>query len=251
MRPLTWHARHLPDGVLPVATLVNVSVMADSTAEVFSSAKFTQHADRSGLTGRELAARLGVTPAQVSALRSGRRAPSMERLKRIVEVLGGTAGDYLQLPDKQRWNLRHYRLAAGLTQLEVSQQLSVAPAAVSGWEARRYRPPRVLLPQLAQLYNATEKDLDNAVGYAKIVSSSEGLIALAQSVIGVVEVALRASASLDADASQKLTSSVRDHLETSLEALSGALRGLPDGPDRAAVIEAIRHMAELYATSNT
>jgi len=224
--------------------------VADSTSEVFSASKFTRRADDSGLTGRELAARLGVTAAQVSALRNGRRNPSMDGLKRIVEVLGGTAADYLVLPDRERWTLRHFRVAAGLTQLEVSQELGVAPAAVSGWEVRRYKPPRALLPRLAELYGASEGDLDAAVGYDKIASPAEGLVALAQSVIGVVEVALAAAAALHEADRHALVGPVNEHLERSLDTLSSAVRGLPEGQLRLAAVDAIRQMAELYAAVN-
>lgn len=217
---------------------------------MFSASKFTRRADDSGLTGRELAARLGVTAAQVSALRNGRRNPSMDGLKRIVEVLGGTAADYLVLPDRERWTLRHFRVAAGLTQLEVSQELGVAPAAVSGWEVRRYKPPRALLPRLAELYGTGEGDLDAAVGYDKIASPAEGLVALAQSVIGVVEVALAAAAGLDEADRHALVVPVNQHLERSLDTLSSAMRGMPEGQLRLAAVDAVRQMAELYAAAN-
>lgn len=225
--------------------------MADSTSEVFSAAKFADRAAQSGLTGKEIAGRLGVTPAQVSALRNGKRSPSPSALKRIVGVLGGTVADYLVLPDRERWGLRHFRLAAGLTQLEVSQELGVSPAAVSGWEAQLYKPPRSLLPRLAELYGAEEKVLDNAVGYDHAASPADGLLALAQSVIGVVEVALSVSASLDADSRKALAGGVVRHLEDSLETLSGVVRSLPDGRSRAAAVDVVRQMAELYASANS
>lgn len=230
--------------------LATVLRVADSTSEVFSASKFTKRANGSGLTGRELASRLGVTPAQVSALRNGRRNPSMDSLKRIVEVLGGTASDYLVLPDKPRWTLRHFRLAAGLTQLEVSQELGVAPAAVSGWEGRRYKPPRTVLPRLAELYSADEADLDAAVGYDTIASPAEGLVALAHSVIGVVEVALDAAAAMDGSDREVLVGGVSQHLERSLDTLSSAVRGLPEGQLRIAAVDAVRQMAELYTAAN-
>lgn len=233
-----------------VAALATVLCVADSTSEVFSASKFAERVEASGLTGREIATRLGVTPAQVSALRNGRRNPSMDGLKRIVEALGGSAVDYLVLPDKERWTLRHFRVAAGLTQLEVSQDLGVAPAAVSGWEVRRYKPPRALLPRLAELYGAGEADLDAAVGYEKLASPAEGLVALAQSVIGVVEVALAAAAAVDDRERQTLLSAVNQHLERSLDSLSSAVRGLPEGQLRLAAVDAVRQMAELYAAAN-
>ena len=224
--------------------------MADSTSEVFSAAKFADRVSQSGLTGKEIAGRLGVTPAQVSALRNGKRSPSPSALKRIVEVLGGSVVDYLALPDQERWGLRHFRLAAGLTQLEVSQELGVSPAAVSGWEAQLYKPPRSVLPGLAELYGVEEAVLDNAVGYDRAVSPADGLLALSQTVIGVVEVALGVAASLDSDSRRVLVDGIVRQLEGSLETLSSAVRSLPDGRSRAAAVDVVRQMAELYAVAN-
>lgn len=224
--------------------------VADSTSEIFSADMFTKRMEQSGLTGRELASRLGVTASQVSALRRGRRNPSMDGLKRIAEVLGGTSADYLVLPAKEHWTLRHFRVAAGITQLDVAQELGVAPAAVSGWEVGRYKPPRTLLPRLAELYGTGAAELEAAVGYKKIASPAEGLVALAQSVIGVVEVALTVSAATEESERLALIPPISRHLERSLDALSSAVHGLPEGPLRLAAVDAVRQMAELYATAN-
>src|SRR5947209_9574237 len=99
--------------------------MADSLAEVFSAAKFRGRHAESAMTGRALADRLGVTPTSVGSLRSGRTSPSMDLLCRIVEVLGGAVTDYLDLPSRDRWGLRHFRYAAGLTQQAVAEELGV------------------------------------------------------------------------------------------------------------------------------
>lgn len=63
--------------------------MADSTAEVFSAAKFTLRAAQTGVTWKELASRLEVHRTTLGAVRSGRSAPSTELLVKMVEVLGG------------------------------------------------------------------------------------------------------------------------------------------------------------------
>ncbi|WP_255970332.1 hypothetical protein, partial [Klebsiella pneumoniae] len=70
---------------------------------------------------------------------------------------------------------------------------------------------------------------------------------MAQSVIGVVEVALAAAAAVDDRERQTLLSAVNQHLERSLDSLSSAVRGLPEGQLRLAAVDAVRQMAELYA----
>lgn len=223
--------------------------MGDSTGEVFSATKFARRAGECGLTGRELAARLGVHPTTLSAVRNGRSAPSMELLGKIVECLGGAPGDYLQLPDRDRWSLRMFRMAAGLTQLEVAGALGVAAAAVSGWETQRYRPPVAVMTRLAELYGATLEELEGAVARHGVVTPGAAVVSAALSVVGLAEVALDAAATMSASRRRDAQAQIRARLEASLDALGGVLRELPQDGDRAAVVEVLRRLAELHAST--
>ena len=222
--------------------------MADSTAEVFSAAKFTLRAEQTGLMWKELAARLEVHRTTLGAVRSGRSAPSTELLVKIVEVLGGTPEDYLDLPDRQAWTLKLFRMVAGFTQHAVSEALGVAPAAVSGWETGRYRPPRSVVPMLAQMYGASEAELDAAMSHGE-VGPAEALVLCAESVVRFAEVALEAVAAMPAASRRARSALVREQLEVSMESLSSAVRELPDESKRARLVGVVRRLAELHASA--
>lgn len=224
--------------------------MSDSIGEVFSATRFARRADESGLVGRELAARLGVHPTTLSAVRNGRSAPSMELLVRIVGCLGGTPADYLQLPDRSRWSLRLFRMAAGLTQLEVSEALGVAPAAVSGWETQRYRPALAVMPSLAELYGATLEELEGASARQGMTAGA-AVVTAAKSVVSLAEIALDAAAAMSGSRRRDAEAQIRERLEASLDALGGVVRELPQDGERAAVVEALRRLSELHATIET
>ncbi len=225
--------------------------MADSTAGIFSAAKFTQRAEASGLTWQELATRLEVHRTTLGAVRSGRSAPSTELLMKMVEVLGGAPVDYLDLPDRQLWSLKLFRMAAGFTQHAVSDALSVAPAAVSGWETGRYKPPRSALPKLAKLYGASVVDLEAAGGRNGVVSPTEALVLCAQSVVSFAGIACEAVAAMPAGVQGAMSVRIRDQLEASLETLSAAIRDLPGDEERAKVVDAVRRLAELHASAKS
>lgn len=84
---------------------------------------------KAGLSVRQLAAALGMTPAVVFTWRSGRARPYPRHLVRLAVALGCKTTYLAPLPDPPR--LRHYRERAGLTQAELAQQLEVSPVAVS------------------------------------------------------------------------------------------------------------------------
>lgn len=225
--------------------------MGDSTAEVFSAAKFARRAEESGLATRDLAARLEVHPATLRAVRSGRSAPSTDLLVKMVETLGGSPADYLDLPERQLWSLKLFRMAAGFTQRGVSEALAVAPAAVSCWETGRYRPPRSALPRLAELYGASEVELEVAVGRLDVATPTEALVLCAASVVSFAEVACEAVAVMPAGPRRVNGARVRAQLEVSIEALARAVPDLPEGDERGKVVEAVRRLAELHATTKT
>ncbi|CAA0100293.1 transcriptional regulator [Mycolicibacterium sp. GF69] len=223
--------------------------MADSTAEVFSAAKFTLRAAQTGVTWKELASRLEVHRTTLGAVRSGRSAPSTELLVKMVEVLGGTPEDYLDLPERPSWTLKLFRMVAGYTQHAVSEALGVAPAAVSGWETGRYKPPRSVVPKLAKMYRASEAELEAAVSRHGEVAPTEALVLCAESVVRFAEVALEAVAAMPAASRRARSALVREQLEVSMESLSSAVRELPDESKRARLVGVVRRLAELHASA--
>lgn len=222
--------------------------MADSTAEVFSAAKFTLRAEQTGLMWKELAARLEVHRTTLGAVRSGRSAPSTELLVKIVEVLGGTPEDYLDLPDRQSWNLKLFRMVAGYTQHAVSEALGVAPAAVSGWETGRYRPPRSVVPLLAQMYGASQAELDAAMSQGE-VGPTEALVVCAESVVRLAEVALEAGTGMPGPSRRAKNARIREQLEISMKSVSAAVRDLADEVTRDSLVGVVRRLAELHAAA--
>ena len=223
--------------------------MADSTAEVFSAAKFTQRASICGLTWKDLAAELGVHRTTLGAIRSGRSAPSTELLMKIVEVLGGEPTDYLDLPDRQVWGLKLYRTVAGFTQQAVAEALAVAQTAVSGWETGRYNPPRSLLPKLAEMYGVTVAELEAATALQQEITASEVLVSVAEAVASFAEVACDATTSMPSSKNVVSRQRLRAQLESSLETLGAAIRDLPDDDTRDKVIDVVRRLAELHSTT--
>lgn len=119
-------------------------------------------------------------------------------------------------------------MVAGYTQHAVSEALGVAPAAVSGWETGRYKPPRSVVPKLAKMYRASEAELEAAVSRHGEVAPTEALVLCAESVVRFAEVALEAVAAMPAASRRARSALVREQLEVSMESLSSAVRELPD-----------------------
>ena len=222
-------------------------LMADSLAEVFSAAKFRDRHAASELNGRNLADRLGVTPTSVGSLRSGRTSPSMDLLCRIVEVLGGSVVDYLDLPSRDRWGLRHFRYAAGLTQQAVAEELGVSRVLVTGWESRRSKPPQQMMVRLAELYGAEDSELAAVVNRQPAVNAAQGLLIAARSVSAIAAVSVEMLAAMEADRRHDFVITIRDELERTLEALAGAVRELQEDAAREDAVKIVGRLAALHA----
>lgn len=222
----------------------------DSTAGVFSSVKFATRVKSSSLTGRVIAERLGVTPTTVSALGRGRKAPSADVLCRIPSVLGGATTDYLNLPPRSQWELRHFRLVAGLTQQAVANDLGVAAAAVSGWERRRYKPPVVVLPKLAELYSASQDELVAVIERVPGLSPAQALVAAADAVVMLAEVMLRIVPQVAPSERVVVIDITRRSVEHAMGSAVSALPELRDVQVRSDAAEVISRLAELNRQIN-
>ncbi|WP_369633345.1 helix-turn-helix domain-containing protein [Mycobacteroides abscessus] len=140
--------------------------MADNTADFFSAKAFRRACEQAGTTKKAIAAELGVTPTTLSSLLNGRSTPSMKLLIRMVDFFGGSLADFLEMPPRQQWELKHYRVAAGLTQAALAHELGVTPSAVSGWELGKYPPGAALVPRMAQLFGISDDQLRAVLGSA-------------------------------------------------------------------------------------
>lgn len=165
--------------------------MSDSTAGMFSAQVLRESMDSGGWSSREVSDRIGVGVNMVSAMRTGRKAPSLEVTCRLAALFSRPVADFLDLPPAGEWTLRHYRLAAGLTQSSVAEQLGVDSSAVSKWELARSRPPAGTVSALADLYYASPDDLLQAIDHVH-GGPIEQVLALAESVRALAEIGVRA-----------------------------------------------------------
>lgn len=166
--------------------------MSDSTAGMFSAHAFRESMDRSGWNGREASKQLGLDATTISRLRTGKKTPSMEVLTRIASRFNRPVKDFLDLPPTNQWGLLHYRLAAGLTQSAVAEQLGVGPSAVSKWELRRSRPTENAVTNLAALYGTTPHELHQAIDRAHD-GSTEQLLTLTDSIRALAQIGAHAA----------------------------------------------------------
>lgn len=212
--------------------------------------KFAARVKSSLLTGRVIAERLGVTPTTVSALGRGRKAPSADVLCRIPSVLGGGITDYLNLPPRSQWELRHFRLVAGLTQQAVANDLGVAAAAVSGWERRRYKPPAVVLPKLAELYGASQDELVAAIERVPGLSPAQAMVAATDAVVMLAEVMLRIVPQVAAAERVTVIDTMRRSVEHAMGGAAGALPQLRNAQERSDAADVVSRLAELNRQIN-
>lgn len=171
----------------------------------------------------------------------------MDLLCRIVDVLGGSAVDYMDLPSRDRWGLRHFRYAAGLTQQAVAEDLGVSRVLVTGWESRRSKPPQQMIARLADLYGAGESELTAVVQRQPAVSAARGLLIAARSVAAIAAVSVDVLDTVAPERRHDLIVAVRDELERTLEALAGAVRELQDDTARAEAVKIVGQLAALHA----
>jgi transcriptional regulator with XRE-family HTH domain len=203
--------------------------MADNTSDFFSAKAFHEASARSGMTKKAIAAALGVTPTTMSSLYSGRSTPSLKLLQKMVGFFGGELTDFLELPSKQRWELKHYRIAAGLTQAALAKRLGIAPSAVSGWELGKYPPGRTLFPKLAELYGVSELDIAAAARAAKPPESAAATLQLAESVLEFARSALELAGEQAMDESERRATftMTRTRVEQALTLLGTLIPQLP------------------------
>ena len=226
--------------------------MADNTSDFFSAKAFREACDRSGMAKKAIAGALGVTPTTLSSLYSGRSTPSMKLLHKMVEFFGGELADFLDLPSRQRWELKHFRIAAGLTQAALAKQLAVAPSAVSGWELGKYPPAQALIPRLADLYGVTEADIKAAIAASVPIAPADATLQLAEQVLGFAESALElARRDLTPRQERKaMFAEIRGRAEQALTLLATLIPQLPDG-SRSQAVALVRRLSEIHDSASS
>ncbi|WP_084020239.1 helix-turn-helix transcriptional regulator [Mycobacterium avium] len=221
--------------------------MADNTSDFFSAKAFHRACDRSGMTKKAIAAALGVTPTTLSSLYSGRSTPSMKLLHKMVEFFGGELVDFLELPSRQRWELKHYRIAAGLTQAALAKRLGVAPSAVSGWELGKYAPGRSLIPKLAELYGVSQADIEAAIHVSAPLASADATLQLAETVLGFAEsaVGLAERQGMPEPERQVMFAEIRNRVEQALSLLAPLIPQLPED-SRPHAVSLVRRLSQVH-----
>ncbi|MEB3023478.1 MULTISPECIES: helix-turn-helix transcriptional regulator [Mycolicibacter] len=236
--------------------------MADNTAEYFSAGALRSACENAGTTQRVIADRLGITPTTLSSLRTGRSTPSMKNLQKMVEVFGGELTDFLDLPPRPRWELKHYRLAAGLTQAALASILDTAPSAVSGWELGKTPPSKQMLPRMAEVFGITEdklravirRQLAHAAGSATAEPSNVTLVlaeTLAETVLGFITTTtatMAADHGISAEARAQLKAELRSHAEETLSLLATLIPQLPED-SRTRIIRLVGRLSAMYDTT--
>src|SRR5260370_8614172 len=100
----------------------------------FSALALRRARERSGLTPRELAERVGVSEAVVYQWQGGHRAPRVDRLGRLAEALGVSAED-LTRPEPGPVSLQRLRVLAGLLQQQVADAAGMSRQKLASLEA--------------------------------------------------------------------------------------------------------------------
>ncbi len=108
--------------------------------------------ERKGLSGKELAQRLGLSPSQVSRIEKGQRRVNAETLQKIAEVLDVSPAVFFKEEEEERWRdldlrmvwrevgkvIRAERHRRHLSPEEVAQKLGKTKGFVLGLEEGRY-----------------------------------------------------------------------------------------------------------------
>ena len=220
--------------------------MSDSTAGMFSAHVLRESMDSHGWGSREVADRVGLGINMISAIRSGRKAPSLEALTRIAVLFDRPVADFLDLPSPDEWSLRHYRLATGLTQYTVAEHLGVDSSAVSRWESGRSRPPEGTVSALAALYDVSPDDLQQVIDRSHS-GPADQVLALADSVHTLAQIALRAvRREPDSPKRRKALNDIRSRIIDALAILNAAMPQL-DGETLARAKHAVDHLARVLS----
>lgn len=220
--------------------------MSDSTAGMFSAHVLRESMDHRGWGSREVSDRVGLGINMVSAMRTGRKAPSLEALTRIAVLFDKPVADFLDMPPAGEWTLRHYRLATGLTQYAVAEHLGVDSSAVSRWELGRSRPLEGTVSALAALYDVSPDDLQQVIDDSH-GGPAEQMLALTESVHALAQIAVRSvRREPDSPKRRKALNDIRGRVIHALGILNAAMPQL-DGDTLARAKQTVDQLARVLS----
>lgn len=93
-----------------------------------------------GLSRAQLAERIGADPTIVKAWETKGVRPTVNNLTRVAEALDLAVDDLYQADGTSHGSLADLRIATGLTQRELAQQLGISQSSVTRWERGKARP---------------------------------------------------------------------------------------------------------------
>ncbi|OHT95558.1 transcriptional regulator [Mycobacteroides chelonae] len=227
--------------------------MADNTSDFFSSTAFRRACEDAiqtkGITKKSIASALEVTPTTLSSLLGGRSTPSMNLLSKMVEFFGGELVDFLEMPPRNQWTLKHYRVAAGLTQAAMARELDVAASAVSSWELGKYAPKPRALAQMSQMFAVPVKTLRDSLDTPVPAAPTDATLTLAETlaetVLGFAARAADVQTPLPDASRAQMNSEIRGRAEQALALLATLIPQLPE-ESRARAVGLVRRLSEVH-----
>ncbi len=130
--------------------------------------KFVELLQKNNTTAYQVSKATGVSQSTLSDWKTGRATPKVDKLCKIAEYFGVTINYLLDsdtIKEKERnvmnfgENLREHRIAVGLTQAQLAEELSLAPSSISLWESGDRKPDIIFLKQLANIFGCTTDEL--------------------------------------------------------------------------------------------
>ena len=126
--------------------------MPSTGVHLFAHGVLRRARSERGLTIRDLALLLDVSPQAATAWEQGKSSPSPGHLGKLAEVLGISTDDLLRTPLNQA-DLASLRERAGLSATDVARVVGIHRSALSEIERGYRKLPERLRDQLASLYH--------------------------------------------------------------------------------------------------
>gem|GEM_PF-1171112 len=129
----------------------------------FDAEKLRRTRVAAGLSRPELAERIGADASIVKSWETRGVRPTVSNLSRVADALGLSVGDLYQPDATTEGSLADLRIAAGLNQRELAQQLGVSQSSVTRWEGGRARPTWEEITHYAAALGVTRIELADAI----------------------------------------------------------------------------------------
>jgi len=130
----------------------------------FDADKLRRTRVAAGLSRHALAERIGANPSLVKSWETRGVKPTVRNLSRVADALGLAVNDLYQPDASSEGSLVDLRVAAGLSQRELAEQLGVSQATMTRWEGGRARPNWYDITRYAKALEVEPTTLAAAVG---------------------------------------------------------------------------------------